>query len=171
MHQTAQDRIFEELVTRYRTKLTGAAYHLCGDSEAASDLVQDTLVDAYRGLASLREQEKAGAWLFTILRRKALAYRREQRTDTELTCEPATPAPDSAESILRDLVISQMATLSREEREIVAGKYLLGLSYQELASALGISAGAVRVRCFRAKEKLRGMLSSAGVRVPRGPER
>ena len=65
MQQTARDRIFEELVTRYRRPLTGAAYHLCGDSEAARDLVQETLLDAYHELATLREPEKAGAWLFT----------------------------------------------------------------------------------------------------------
>jgi len=165
MH-TAHDRIFEELVQRHRHALTGAACHLCGDREVALDLVQETLLDAYRSLDSLRDPQKAGAWLFTILRRKALAHRRARKAVTELTPELAAPAPDDVESMVRDIVIEQMTQLPREDREILAGKYLLGLSYRELAETLNLSEGAIRVRCFRAKEKLREVLSSAGVRVP-----
>lgn len=164
--QTAYDHIFEELVDRHRQALTGAAYHMCGDWEAACDIVQDTLLDAYRGLASLRDPAKAGAWLFTILRRKAMAYCRTAKQEAPLQHELAAPAPDDAETMVRKIVIEQMAQMAREDREMLAGKYLLGLSYQELARALGISEGAVRVRCFRAKEKLRDVLQSVGLRVP-----
>lgn len=163
---SAHDRIFEEMVNRHRKGLTGAAYHLCGDWEAARDVVQETLVDAYRGLESLREPEKAGAWLYTILRRKALAYRQVRGRETELTSEPTTPGPDDVEAMMRGIVIEQMEKLTKDDREILAGKYLLGLSYQELAGALGTTEGAMRVRCFRAKERLREVLSNAGVRVP-----
>jgi len=164
--QSAHDRIFEELVQRYRKTLTAAAYHLCDDWEAAHDLVQDTLLDAYRSLESLRDQEKGLAWLYTILRRKASAYRRLKRQEIELTVEPAVPGPDNVESMVRGIVIEQMERLTPEEREMLAGKYLLGLSYQELAEALGITAGAARVRCFRAKEKLREALSGVAITVP-----
>lgn len=164
--ESAHDRIFEELVNRYRKTLTAAAYHLCDNWEAACDLVQDTLLDAYRSLDSLRDQDKAGAWLFTILRRKAAAYRRTRHLETELTTEPSVPPLDDVETLVRGIVIEQMANLSREDREILAGKYLLGLSYQELAEALGSNDGAVRVRCFRAKEKLREVLSGAGIQIP-----
>jgi RNA polymerase sigma-70 factor (ECF subfamily) len=160
---SAYDRIFEELVNRYRKTLTAAAYHLCDDWDAARDLVQDTLLDAYRSLESLRDQEKAGAWLYTILRRKAAVYRNVRNLETELTCEPAGLPPDDVEAMVRGIVIEQMA---KEDREILAGKYLLGLSYQELAETLGINEGAVRVRCFRAKEKLREVLSGAGIQIP-----
>jgi len=164
--QSSRDHIFEALVNRYRQPLTGAAYHLCGEWEAACDLVQETLLDAYRGLDSLRDPEKAGAWLFTILRRKALAYRKTSKRETVLTHEPAAPGPDDAESMVREIVIEQLGQLAKDEREILAGKYLLGLTYQELAQTLGISEGAVRVRCFRAKEKLREVLQRVGLRVP-----
>lgn len=165
---SAHDRIFEELVHRHRQALTGAAYHLCGDWEAACDLVQETLLDAYRGLATLRDPQKAVAWLFTILRRKVFAYRRSRPREVELTEEPAIPAPDdNVESMVREIIIERMAVLAKEDREILAGKYLLGLSYQELAQALEINEGTVRVRCFRAKEKLRDVLRNAGIPVPK----
>ncbi len=161
-----RDRIFDALVIRYRQALTGAAYHLCGDREAALDLVQETLLDAYRGLSGLRDPQNAGAWLYAILRRKAMHQRRGRQQECELAFEPAAPVPDDTEMQVRDIVIEQVAQLPREEREILAGKYLLGLSYQELAGVLGLNEGAVRVRCFRAKEKLRAILSEAGMKVP-----
>lgn len=162
-----RDRRFDALVTRYRHALTGAAYHLCGNRETALDLVQETLLDAYRGLPGLRDEEKTAAWLYAILRRKALRQRQHRQRECALTTELAAPAPDDTETLVREIVIEQMAKLEREERELLAGKYLFGLSYQELAAALGVSEGAVRVRCFRAREKLREVLSGAGVQVPR----
>ena len=164
--RNSADYTFESLVKQYRQPLTGAAYHLCGDREAAFDIVQETLVDAYRGFDGLREPEKAGAWLFAILRRKAISHRNTRKSDVELIVEPTVPGPEDGESLVRDIVIEQMAKLPDEDREILAGKYLLGLSYRELAESLGIKEGAIRVRCLRAKERLRVILSGAGVKIP-----
>jgi RNA polymerase sigma factor (sigma-70 family) len=152
---------FDELISRYRRPLTAAAYHLCGDSNAAQDIVQETLLDACRGFAGLKDADRAGAWLYAILRRKAYDHRRMQRREAELPDDPPSANPDLLEELTRGIVIEQLERLSPEDREILAGKYLLGLSYQELAESLGISNGAVRVRCLRAKEKLRKALSNS----------
>lgn len=156
---------FEHLVKRYRQQLAAAAYHLCGDKEVAQDIVQDTLLDAYRGFDSLRDPAKAGAWLYAILRRKAVSYRQTRKSEVELVVEPTTPGPESTESLVRGIITEQMSHLPNEDREILAGKYLLGLSYQELADSLGIKEGSVRVRCFRAKERLRESLQGVGLDV------
>lgn len=171
MH-TAPDLTFDSLVKRYRRPLTAAAYHLCGDAQAAQDIVQETFTAAFAGLDGLREPDKAGPWLYAILRRKAAAYRRARRPEMELLAEPTMPGPEGSESLVRDIIVEHIAKLPDEDREILAGKYLLGLSYKELSESLGIKEGAVRVRCFRAKEKLRAILSGAGVDVNgqmRGP--
>lgn len=157
---------FESLVRRYRQPMTRAAYHLCGDRDAALDIVQETLVDAYRGFGKLREPEKAGAWMYAILRRKAIACRRARKLEVELVEESVVVEPEDAESAARGVFIDQMSKLGEDDRELLAGKYLLGLSYRELAESLGTSEGAVRVRCLRAKERLRGILRGVGVDVP-----
>lgn len=156
---------FDSLVVRYRQPLAAAAYHLCGDTDAAQDIVQDTLLDAYRGFDGLREPDKAAAWLYAILRRKAIAHRRARKPETELVFEPESPGHDDAESQVRAIILDQMTRIPSSDREILAGKYLLGLSYKELADSLGIREGAVRVRCLRAKERLRAVLRGAGVDV------
>lgn len=157
---------FEFLVGNYREPMTRAAYHLCGDREAALDIVQETLVDAYRGFDKLREPEKAGAWMYAILRRKVIAYRRSRRPEVELVEDSVVVEPGDAEAAARGVFLEQMRRLGEDDREILAGKYLLGLSYRELAESLGTSEGAVRVRCLRAKERLREILRGVGVDVP-----
>jgi len=154
---------FEELAARYRRPLTAAAYHLCGDQDAAQDIVQETLVDAYRGFASLHDPDRAGAWLYAILRRKAYAHRQSRKPEAELPQDLPSSQPDLLEDLTRGIVIEQLAVLPQDDREILAGKYLLGLSYQELAESMGISEGAIRVRCLRAKEKLRKALRVTAV--------
>lgn len=152
------DLDFNELISRYRQPLTAAAYHLCGDRDAAQDIVQETLVDAYRGFASLRDRERVGAWLYAILRRKVYSHRQSRKPETELPPELPSQHPDLLEELTRGIVIEQLAVLPQDDREILAGKYLLGLSYQELAESLGLSEGAIRVRCLRAKERMRKAL-------------
>lgn len=157
---------FEEIVQRYRQQLTRVAYHLCGNREAALDIVQETFVDAYKGFAGLREPEKAGGWLYAILRRKAMNYHRARKPEVELMETHAVTEPDDTESIVRGIVIEQMSKLSNSDREILAGKYLLGLSYKELAESMCINEGAIRTRCLRAKERLGDILRGVGLDIP-----
>jgi len=93
-----------------------------------------------------------------------------RRPETELVEETAGADCDDAGSVVRAIVIEQMSKLTDEDRDILAGKYLLGLSYKELADSLGVKEGAVRVRCLRAKERLRNILSGVGLQVPRKRE-
>lgn len=160
------DKTFEDLVERYRRPLAAAAYHLCGDRDAAQDIVQETLVDAYRGIKGLREPDKAAAWLYAILRRKAATHRLVRRFERELPEDISTPGPNDGEALVRGIVMERMEALSTEDREVLAGKYLLGLSYRELADSLGITENAVGVRCFRAMERLREALRGVGLEVP-----
>jgi RNA polymerase sigma-70 factor (ECF subfamily) len=159
---------FEELIAPYRGAMGAAAYHLCGDRDAAQDIVQETMLDAYRGFARLRDASKAGAWLFAILRRKALAHRKSRRQEAPLTEDIPAAGADAAAALVIGIVREQMERLTPEDRDVLAGKYLLGLSYAEIAEALGVKEGAVAVRCFRAKERLREALRGCGVGPPEG---
>lgn len=157
---------FEWIVEEYRQPLTRAACHLCGNRDAAYDIVQETLIDAYKGFVNIRDSDKVRAWLYTILRRKAIAYRKYKRCETELTNDYISDNTSSANNLLKIIVIEQMSKLNDADREILAGKYLYGLSYRELSEVLGIKEGTVRVRCFRAIEVLRDIMNNIGVSIP-----
>jgi len=162
------DFTFESLTNDCRRQLAAAAYHLCGDRDAAQDIVQETLLDAYRGFDGLRDARKAKSWLYAILRRKVIAHRKARRPEMPLAEDIKAPESDSTEALVRGIVVRQIDMLDRADREVLAGKYLLGLSYQELAESLGVSEGSLRVRCLRAKERLRAALKGSGVNVPDG---
>jgi len=163
---SAADVTFDSLVQHYRRLLTNAAYHLCGDREAACDIVQETFVAAYAGFAGLRELENAGAWFYAIMRRKVLDHRRARKPEAELVIEPSVPGPEDAEALVRSIILEQMSRLPDVDREVLAGKYLMGLSYRELAESLGIKENSVRIRSLRAKKRLREILRGVGVDVP-----
>ena len=154
---------FDEQMQKWRLPLTRAAYHLCGDREAALDLVQDTLLDAYREIDTLRDTQKCGSWFYAILRRKAIRYRNRRVIHAELPEQLASP--QSTQTATAAILCEQMSQLPEVDRELLAGKYLLGLSYAELGSALGVAEGVVRVRCFRAKQRLRKLLENAGLNL------
>ena len=150
---------FEELVRLLRYPLVSSAYHLTGNAEDAQDLAQETLVEGYRKLNTLRDGARVRGWLFTILRNKCLRYRERNRYQLVplAECEEMPTPPPADESEL----LACLDRLPFSDREVIAARYLQELSYAEIAGALGISAHAVRVRCSRARERLRALILQA----------
>jgi RNA polymerase sigma factor (sigma-70 family) len=120
--------------------------------------VQEALLRAYLGMTQLRDSARFGAWLCGIavnlakmqLRRRAL----EARRLTELAPEEVVD-----DRSLLQLVREAVEVLPSGQREVVLMHYVDDLSCDEIASLLGTSAGAVRVRLHRAREQLRGELA------------
>lgn len=152
---------FGVLVHRYQHTLVAAARHLTRNAEDAEDLAQEALVDAYRNLRTLRDLDKFRGWLFGILRHKCLnALRRRAPEHLALDDFAETlpsPAPDDGTDLA--LLLDQLPLAMRE---VLAARYVQELSYEEIAEALGANVNAVRVRCFRARERLRELFAQRG---------
>ena len=150
---------FGTLVRQYQNVLVASARHLTRNAEDAEDLAQEALVDAYRNLRSLKDRGKFRAWLFGILRHKCLTYFERRGPD-------AVPLDNYAESLpapeamggaeLADLLDG----LPLAMREILAARYIQELSYEEIAETLGTSVNVVRVRCCRARERMREIFAA-----------
>jgi RNA polymerase sigma-70 factor (ECF subfamily) len=144
---------FEECMPRLRAY----ARSLTRESDAADDLVQDTLLRAW----SAREQFTAGtnfnAWMLTILRHRFLDQRRSHRSgmplneasDVELT---ARPPQDMA--IQFDEMARAFWRLAPHYREILILVGAKGLDYAEAAKTIGCAVGTVRSRLSRARSAL-----------------
>jgi RNA polymerase sigma factor (sigma-70 family) len=145
---------FADLVGRHLPRLRALAFAVLGEREEAEDVVQETLLRAYLGLATLREPERFGSWLGTIAVNLARMRRRRPRRETMPLEELAAPALDEVETG----VGAALAALPREARELLLMHYVEGLSCAEIADRLSLSSGAVRVRLHRARERLRGLL-------------
>ena len=152
---------YGELVERYQRRLVAAAHHLVGDEDAARDVVQETFIQAYRHLEQLRDAAKVGAWLYGILRHRAhswLASRRPTVSWEDESVEEWFVAADPAERLDMTALLAGLPTADRDAR---AARYLMDLSYDEVARALGTSPQNARVRVCRAKERLRNLLDRA----------
>jgi RNA polymerase sigma-70 factor (ECF subfamily) len=149
---------FEGLLERLRPELVRFSYWLARDRAVAEDVVQETLIRAWRARAELKDGNAARAWLFTIARREhARLYERKRLPLVDLddmvmheSAELAAEA-DSATLDLRNAILK----LTDDYREPLVMQVLGGFSTQEIAAALGLSQQAVLTRLFRARNQLR----------------
>jgi RNA polymerase sigma-70 factor (ECF subfamily) len=154
------------------------ALSLTGQPADAEDLVQDTLVRAYRAIDRF-DGAHPRAWLLTILRHTHLNRVRVRRPDllrdgdsVERSLEVSGPSAASAEDVVvgemfEAVVGEALAALPDKHRTVVELVDIQGLSYQEAADVLGVPRGTVMSRLHRARARIRGRLGAAGL-VPQG---
>ena len=124
--------------------------------------MQDTFLNAYRGLAQYQEMAKFKNWLAEIARNRARSWLRKQRIDTvpiDEVSEHTLGTQDLPDEQLirreqRELIRRAMETLSEKDREIARAYYLDGASYDELINTHGLSYNAIAFRLSRAKRQL-----------------
>jgi RNA polymerase sigma-70 factor (ECF subfamily) len=146
----------------YAMRLTG------GDRARAEDVVQETLVRAWRNLDRLDERAApVRPWLFTVAQRIAIdAHRARRARPAEVGDEmlAVIPALDELEPMLDRVVVSDaLGSLSREHRAVIVETYYRGRSVAEAAEVLGIPPGTVKSRCYYALRALKLALAERGV--------
>jgi RNA polymerase sigma-70 factor (ECF subfamily) len=151
------------LIVAHHAALYRYAYRLCGCAAEAEDLTQQSFLIAQRKLHQLREADRAGAWLFAIVRSCFLKSLRRQRpaTAAALNLEVdqfAGPSP-AVDIIDREQLAAALAELPDDFRLVVLMFYFEDLSYQQIAEQLEIPIGTVMSRLSRAKGHLRKRLS------------
>jgi RNA polymerase sigma-70 factor (ECF subfamily) len=156
---------FPALIVAHHAALYRYAYRLCGCAAEADDLTQQAFLVAQQKLHQLREADRAGAWLFAVLRSCFLKSLRRQRPANAATLNVeveqfAGPTP-AASDIDRERLAAALADLPDEFRLVVLMFYFEELSYQEIAEQLEIPIGTVMSRLSRAKGHLRRRLDDA----------
>ncbi len=158
---------FAVLVDRYYDRYARFAVHMVGNREDAEEALQDAFLRAYRALASYREQERFGAWLFRILvnqcRTVAAKGVRRERAFPDVPPEQLDLAAgdDGAAEELRDRLDLALAQLPPDQREAVVMRYTEDLTYEEMAAITGAGVSALKMRVQRAFRRLRVLLTEA----------
>ena len=151
--------VYGTLIDRYQQRLVAAAHHLLGELDAARDAVQETFIDAYRHFDQLHDPASLSGWLYGILRHKV--YDQLAHKHATVSWEDEMPE-DSCYMDVPEEGYDFPELLSRlpvADRDALAARYLLDLSYQEVAKVLGTTSANARVRVCRAKERLRELLA------------
>lgn len=152
---------YAPLVDRYQERLFRRALALLGDPDPAADMVQETFIRAYMGLAQA-DPDRFGAWVHRILRNLCLDELKSprQRVDALRGDLPSRmdPARELDRHDLGDGISAALQTLSPTVREAFVLKHVDGLSYDEMSALTGVAPGALKMRVKRAREALQSIL-------------
>ena len=149
---------FGILVKRYLSYVHTMAYARVGNHADAEDVTQETFLQAFNSLDSLREPSKFSSWLAGITRNIAGKLLRKQGRETAFDpqngLDVVAKSPDIAKREMQDLVRRNLAELGDTQREILLLYYFTGMNTREIAKHLDISADAAEKRLQRARQTL-----------------
>ena len=162
---------FEREALVHLDSLYRVALRLTGNAAEADDLVQETMLKAYRAWHQFERGTNAKGWLLTILRHAFInEYRRRTRHPETVDIDAIEPFSVFQEvqdddpqgtffdRIVDDEVLRAIDTLPEQFRETVVLSDVEGLSYEEIARVLGVPVGTVKSRLFRARRLLQQKL-------------
>lgn len=157
---------FETLVRQFQSDIYAWIVRIVRDPGTAEDLTVETLWRVYRARHQFRPDGNFGAWARRIATNLAIDHLRRNRPELNLAAEPAgAPQPDPLVRRETQERIQQAFRHLPAKLQVAATLALIEeLPYDEIASALGTSVGAVKLRVFRAVRILRKRLSQAGIR-------
>jgi RNA polymerase sigma-70 factor (ECF subfamily) len=149
---------FEALCRSLRPDLLRFAFWLSRDHALAEDVVQETMLRAWKAQDSLLDEALAKPWFLTIIRREyARSFERKRFVTVDVDELVAREEPMLAAAEEQDLAEMRAALfkLPDEYREPLMLQVLIGLSTAEIAAQLELSNAAVLTRLFRARKQLR----------------
>jgi len=159
-----QQKKYEALVRAYAPDLYRYAYWLCRSAPLAEDLVQETLLRAWKNLTQLKDVTAARSWLLSILRNEnARRFERKQfeYTETEQDLLPATADADPESQLAAERLEQKIVSLPEQYREVLTLQLLFGMTGDEIAQVSQSNLNTVNTRLFRARMLLRQQLTVA----------
>jgi len=153
---------FEMIIRKHSRPLFAIAYGILQRHEEAEDVVQDSLIKAWKTRWRVRDPEKFPVWLATIARHKAHDVFRKRRTVPlpEQVAETIEPEPANTNALDQRLH-SALATLPELHRAALTLRYFEGMDYRTIENTLGLTNGALRGILGRALASMRKQLRPA----------
>jgi RNA polymerase sigma-70 factor (ECF subfamily) len=189
--QSGDHEGFRILVERHQARAYRVAVRILRDEDQARDAVQDAFLKAYTSLRRFEGRSGFYTWLYRLVVNVCLDMRRRDRSDRHVVWEEggavesaadgagsglegsggpdfAAPGRGVERAELSAALSAAIATLPQGQREVLMLREIDGLSYAEIAEALGISKGTVMSRLHYARRKVQQLLIASGtVAAPR----
>ena len=152
---------FDQIVGVFHQDMYRYAAWLCRDKAIAEDVVQESMLRAWKSLDALRDDSAAKPWLLTIVRRENARYFERKRLETvdidNLTASQAALLAEQPDDDLGDMRAAIYA-LEDDYREPLVLQVLMGYSTNEIAEQMDLKQGAVLTRLHRARAKLKDVM-------------
>jgi RNA polymerase sigma-70 factor (ECF subfamily) len=160
---------YADLVRRHQRFVFTLALRFAKGREDAEEIAQDCFIKAYRSLSSFQQQSKFSTWLYSIVYTTAMTFLRKKRVDTssidddesyiQIEGKPSGYDEYNVENKSRSYYLNQaIEQLLPDDATIITMFYKGEQSLEEIAQAMGIEANTVKVKLFRARQRLKEKL-------------
>jgi len=154
-----QQEAFEQLVETEKSKLLGKAYSYVGSREDASDIVQETLLQAYKSIHQLKEPKYFSTWLFKILIRQCFAFLRQKKqtliVETDLIQQQLT---EQEQTTTYEFVHEALSLLRKDYKTVLILFYFYDFTVQEIAYLLDKPINTIKIHLHRGRIQLKKKL-------------
>ena len=159
----ARRQRFDRIVAVFHPDMYRYAAWLCRDKVIAEEVVQESMLRAWKSLDALREDAAAKQWLLTIVRRENARYFERRRLETvdidNLKASQSALLAEVPNEELNDLR-EAIFELDDDYREPLVLQVLMGYSTNEIAAMMELNQGAVLTRLHRARSKLKSLTAN-----------
>ena len=160
---------YADLVKRHQRFVFTLALRFAKNREDAEEIAQDCFIKAYRSLSAFQRQSKFSTWLYSIVYTTAMTFLRKKRVDTDsiddentyiqLENSSSSHEINSAENKSRSYYLNQAITqLMPDDAAIITLFYMGEQSLEEIGKTLSIETNTVKVKLFRARQRLKEKL-------------
>ena len=163
---SGEPRAFEVLVRRHEKTVYNAALHMLHDREEARDVTQTVFLKAYEHLGDFDTTHKFYSWIYRIALNESInaLQRRRPRAALDVEMPDDEPGPDDTVRGLQlgNGLAAAIHALRDEHRAVIVMRHVLGCSYEDMASILGLPEKTVKSRLFSARQILKASLETMG---------
>jgi len=160
---------YADLVRRHQRFVFTLAMRFAKNREDAEEIAQDCFIKAYRSLASFQRQSKFSTWLYSIVYTTSMTFLRKKRVDTDSIDDENTYIQlenqssgfknNMAETKSRSFYLNQaIEQLLPDDAAIISLFYMGEQSLEEIGQTLGIEPNTIKVKLFRARQRLKEKL-------------
>ena len=167
MNQAAE--MLEAVFCRYQAQLLGTLYHLVGNEDDARDALQESFVKCWRHRDKVPEVQNLKAWVFRIALNtgrdlRETAWRRKKQSlpasESMVESSGANPTQIAEQNEQLRLLRGAITELREEEQEVFLLRQNGDMTYEEIATSIGIPTGTVKTRMRLALQKLRQAMAT-----------
>ena len=155
---------FSHIVDQHKNKAYNLAFRICGNHEEAEELAQDSFLKAYRSLRSFKMRSSFATWLYRIVYNTAISHVRIKKkgvlsledfpVDATDFMGNNTSEEEAEKEYRSSLVNFVLQKINEEERGLISLYYYEEMSTEEISEVTGISKSNVKVKLFRARQKM-----------------
>ena len=162
---------FSHIVERHKNKAFNLALRICGNYEEAEEITQDSFVKAYRALGEFRMKSSFATWLYRIVYNSSISHVRSRKArilsledfpaDASDFLTAGSTEEEADKEYMNSIINFALQKLNEDERGLITLYYYEELSLEELEEVTGISKSNIKVKMFRARQKMHAIIEKA----------